>query len=947
LKELGTEGRKAGNDLIGLALGAFAVSDGMGSSYVATEEFTQAIEKSLDPLKGAAVGATQLSEAVKAQGIAMALGNEALDKRVLLLQRLIDAQTAVTRLTGTPAEERARSAAGTLEAQVRQTPQDAAEERRHRIALENIRAEAQARRADVAAQLEAAQATALEARRTETQRLVGAGMDPEAAANMAAQSEAVIAANNAVAEATRHLQDEETAATIAGVQDRIAAEAHGSKEKIALQAEIIAIVQREFDAGRATQAQLDAVKRAGTVYAKDANREEYAEAAKNYENQLRSAKGSFEEVTRIIEEWKATAAAAFANSAVDFKRAMEDIERSGILAFKHIVEEALSSASALRAANQDILQGFSHVIDARIKASGSAGVQAAPGLLAQEVGLAEKLSAIDKARLDDAMKLADAHGDQTERTKAYWDLWRLGIHTQTTILGIQEKIAEAVKRAAQEVTAAQVAQLKLSEAIAKSRGDYEEIVRLRIREAEIIRDSIYSTPAQKIGANTDIINALAEEQQRKFAEADKFNTAQERLDKIRIAQNKALLQAQVNDHSMSKEMMAIREAEFTSQRMAEEERRIEEELRDNALTDQQKEKLFNHLAELYERDAELQMQAQQRVSEAIEKENEKRTKALKTMFDEIGSGLEKSITGILTGEPQTNLVQDLRKSLTKAFVGEAFSLGSSYLGKQLAPMLGVKTEGLADTSLGNVLGRAVGNMLGLTKETPQDAMKGVSEKLSRAAEAQQEAAKLFKPSVDTLKEAGKALMEAAEALKKLGGLSPEAKTGAPGTPGTPITPSGEGGDATTKAWQEANLATVSTQGVSVQVNKAVADHMQTILNKLTAEGYPIHSLSGFRAGATVEGTGAPSRHATGMALDINPSENPVGGGRGNLPADMGSIVAAEGGRWGAGFRKTDPMHVDFGPTSAAVTQLGTAAQTAAQSLHNCHSLRRKSHRLQW
>jgi len=947
INQAGKEARIAQNNILLLALAMGGLGEAAASDNIVTQEFARNITKILEPLKDFNISTQSVTASIAAENSAIIVGNQGLDKRVELLQRMIDAQGGAFRLRGTPGGERAQQAADTLEAQVRQTPQDPAEERRHRLALEHIHAEAQARRADLSAQLDAAEAVAAETRRSETQRLIGAGMDPELAARYAAESEAVDKANNAVKEAQQRVQDEITQNTIAGVRDRISAEAHGSKEKIALQDQIIATTQKEVDAGRATQAQLDATTRARTTFVREANREEYAEAAKGYENQLRSAKGSYDQITNIIAEWRANAAQHFQQGSVDFIRSMEDIERSAILAYRNVVEIAVSSASQLRMANQDIVSGFSHSQDTRIREMGAAGVMAAPALLGQEIPLIQTLARASKEALDNAMKLADAIGDAEQKTKVFWDQWRLGISTQTAIAAVQEKIAGAVKSAYEQTRNAEIAQLKLAEAVAKSRGDLEEIVRLRIQEAQIIGGDKYATPAQKIGAKTDVINALTEEQNRRFGELDRFNSAQERLDRIRIEQNKYSLQAQVSSHDMSKETMAIKESEFTSKVLAEEERRVEAQISNNSLTDTQKEKLYSHLAELYEKDAELQIQAQAKVSDAIEKENEKRSKLLKGAFDEIGSGLEKSLTGLLTGEKGTNTLQDLRKSLTGALVKETFSIGSQYLGKTLAPMLGVKTEGLADTGLGTVLSRALGNLLGITKDTPQDAMKGAAEKIAKAADAQNEAAKLIKPAADGLKEAGDKLKEAADALK-----------GGKGVPSSTYEPPGgatgegagrrfarTGGEGGIPAGMPMDMVPVSAQGHTIMMNKAVADRAQALLNELTESGYKITSLSGYRPGATVGDTGRPSMHSAGLAMDINPRENPQAAHRGdpavtNLPANFGSMVREQSGTWGAGFSRPDPMHVSFQPMSKAIAEvgeLGTAARSAATALSSVGS----------
>jgi hypothetical protein len=920
LKELGTAGRTAGNDMFWLAFGAGAAGSEFSTFNPLAEELAKTFEKYMDPLKGDSEATQRLTEDIKAQGLAIVAGNDALNKRIVLVNMMTAAQSAAERLKGTPAEERARSAAGTLEAEVRSMPQDPAEERRHRLALGHIHAEAQARHVDLQAQLAAAINVAREQQRTETQRLVGGGMDPERAAEMAQESEAAIKANNEIKEVMRRIQNEETAITIAGIQERIAAEAHGSKEKIALQAEIVSLTEQQLKKGQATQVQVETAKRAQTAFAREANREEYAEAAKGYENQIRTGKGSYDAITAIIAEWRANAAAHFKAGSVDFLRAMEDIERAGILAYRTVVEAAVSSANDLKQANRDILSAFELQNKAKLRDMGHAGLAAAPAAIEQERALAMMQLRAEAEAFNKAMQDADkTNADITVKTKIWWDLWRVGVEYQRQSAGYDAQIAEAQKRIVEDTKNTQIAQLKLSEAIAKSRGDLEEIVRLRIQEAQITAGDKYATPAQKINAQTDIVNALSEEQNRRFSELDRFNSSQERLDRIRMQQEKYRLQAQVADHSMSKETMATKEAAFSSKVMEEEEKRIEAQTRISGLTDQQKEKLFSHLAELYEKDAELQIAAQARVSEAIEKENEKRAKLLKGAFDEVGSGLEKSLTGLLTGEAGTNTLQDLRKSITGALVKETFSLGSQYLGSKLAPMLGVKTEGLADTGLGTVLSRALGNMLGLTKDTPKDAMQGAAEKIQKAADAQNEATKLIKPAADGLKEAGDRLKEAADKLK--GGAVPS--TTVPGGP----------------------TSSVPTNTPELQkLNAMLAE-----ANKNLPAGYTARITNDVRPGATTW-KGTPSEHGFARAADVevlDPEGKRVPGymGRGGpmyrkLDEEMikarDKLYPGQPLAVGSTFSdKPDAGHYSIGGAEAAqneLRRLGSAASTAASAL---------------
>jgi hypothetical protein len=570
---------------------------------------------------------------------------------------------------------------------------------------------------------------------------------------------------------TRKVEEEKVAIVLAGINAQIASEARGSAEKARLQQEAIAIIKTEVDAGRKKDVELETARAHYNTFVRQALREEYTEAAKGYENQLRSAKGSYDEVTQIIQRWKITAGNYFDEYSVDFKRAMEDVERAGILAYRNIVTEAISSASSLKSANQDILSGFSHQQDARIKSMGSEGVAAAPGILAENISKARELADLDKAALDNAMRMADAVGNEAEKTKIYWDEWRLGIHTQTEILSLQDKIAEATKRAAQETINGQVAQLKLSEAIARSHGDLAAIVGLRIQEAELIKGNIYSTPAQKTNAQADIVNALTQEQNRVFETQQQLTASQERLGNIQINAEKARLQSLVSAHIISKAQMSAVEERFTETVFAQQEARVQAQINAGNLTEAQQEKLYEHLSELYAKDAEKQAEAQAKITADIEAENEKRKKAFTQLFDGIGSSLESSLSGLLTGQTTfAKAIQNVKNSIISGIVSTVSSVASEAAGKSLGPSLGLTAE-QSKGGLGSVLGTALFKSLGLEKDVPQDAMKGVAEKWQKAVDAQGKATDLQAKAAQDLSKAAEALLNAAGGRGTGGGRS--------------------------------------------------------------------------------------------------------------------------------------------------------------------------------
>ena len=110
-----------------------------------------------------------------------------------------------------------------------------------------------------------------------------------------------------------------------------------------------------------------------------------------------------------------------------------------------------------------------------------------------------------------------------------------------------------------------------------------------------------------------------------------------------------------------------------------------------------------------------------------------------------------------------------------------------------------------------------------------------------------------------------------------------------------------------------NLAPLTAQGQTVQVNAAAQPHFDGFLKELTDMGYKIDSLGGVAIRGKRGGFGAGySEHAFGNAIDINPGKNPQGGGT-NLPPNISAIAAKYGLVWGGNWngRSRDPMHFEW------------------------------------
>jgi len=116
----------------------------------------------------------------------------------------------------------------------------------------------------------------------------------------------------------------------------------------------------------------------------------------------------------------------------------------------------------------------------------------------------------------------------------------------------------------------------------------------------------------------------------------------------------------------------------------------------------------------------------------------------------------------------------------------------------------------------------------------------------------------------------------------------------------------------------------SPSGVSYTVNEKYAQNFKGFVDELEASGYKIKSVSSYRPGSTIAGTGRPSFHSQGMAIDINPSENPhtfpgqPNYGKTDMPANVGAIAAKYGLGWGGNWQSSkDTMHFSAGASEGA------------------------------
>lgn len=115
------------------------------------------------------------------------------------------------------------------------------------------------------------------------------------------------------------------------------------------------------------------------------------------------------------------------------------------------------------------------------------------------------------------------------------------------------------------------------------------------------------------------------------------------------------------------------------------------------------------------------------------------------------------------------------------------------------------------------------------------------------------------------------------------------------------------------------LTTIRTPwGMSVTVDASHAQKFSQLFQGLSRLGYHPRSVGGYNY-RNIAGTNTLSKHAYGLAVDLDPQQNRGGrlGGGGTRygyfdPNSVMKLVRSLGMSWGATFGNPDPMHFSFG-----------------------------------
>lgn len=118
----------------------------------------------------------------------------------------------------------------------------------------------------------------------------------------------------------------------------------------------------------------------------------------------------------------------------------------------------------------------------------------------------------------------------------------------------------------------------------------------------------------------------------------------------------------------------------------------------------------------------------------------------------------------------------------------------------------------------------------------------------------------------------------------------------------------------------------SPSGVKFTVAPDAADAFTGFLTELEGMGYKLDpAQSGGYARRTIAGTGTPSEHAYGRAIDVNWHRNARGENTpSDLPPNVGQIAAKYGLVWGGDWKGADrdPMHFEYKPKGVQVAEGG-------------------------
>lgn len=192
--------------------------------------------------------------------------------------------------------------------------------------------------------------------------------------------------------------------------------------------------------------------------------------------------------------------------------------------------------------------------------------------------------------------------------------------------------------------------------------------------------------------------------------------------------------------------------------------------------------------------------------------------------------------------------------------------------------------------------------------------KRLQEEKARLAQAERDKIEASKAKIKPLKP----LQIPTKPLKAIKNYNPATMTPYKGPGANVLTEPGSSYYTQTPGWVDPNagLTTFKAGGHSWTLNASVADRFRKFINALTATGYTIKTAGSYSDRNQANGSGNPSLHSYGLAIDINAfgagnSYNPGNSGKHytNLPKGVSALAAKYGLVWGGDWKNSkDYMH---------------------------------------
>jgi len=266
------------------------------------------------------------------------------------------------------------------------------------------------------------------------------------------------------------------------------------------------------------------------------------------------------------------------------------------------------------------------------------------------------------------------------------------------------------------------------------------------------------------------------------------------------------------------------------------------------------------------------------------------------------------------------------------WAGAKLGMAAGAFGGPIGAAIGGLLGGVGGAYLGS---SATKGLLGPSGQSPAMAELAKKEELQKskaAAEIEREAITynskqiVFKADSIKFETTGGGSSAAASGMSSAPSSTPSSTGPGPG-PGGSSGPGGPGGST-----GPGGMTTLKTStGKSYTVASQYAENFKGFVDELEASGYKINSIGGYANRTTAKG--GFSYHSKGMAIDINPDQNPHtfprdrNYGQTNMPANVGAMAAKYGLGWGGNWNSSkDTMHFSMGGSEGGSGGSGGASQ---------------------